>query len=232
MDENQEVIENVGNPGEPEKTLTQSQVNEIVGREKAKAAQIAKREAEMAHQRELEAINARAQQQTQRNAEVPRDVDANAMYQQLIERFNADMLQKQHEAEMSRVANSYMTKMQSGSQLYDDFNDVTADFDPTAFPQLTYLLAGIDNAADVLYDLAKNPMKLSALDNLAVKNPRTAQAELLKLANSITENKKALNEANGQEVEPPLDHLRSSRVSGSNGKQTIRDMRNQPWLRG
>jgi hypothetical protein len=231
MEENQ-VTENVALPVEDterEKMLSQSQVNKIVQHEKTKAAAAAKREAEEKYQRELETIKSN---QTQRNENVPRDVDANALYQQVQERFNQEMQQKQIESEMNRVANSYLSKMQEGRKAYEDFDEITKEFDPSAFPQLTYLVAGIDNAADIIYELASNPTKLTVLDRLAEKNPKQAQAELLKLSRSIMENRQAQSEANSQNVAAPLDRLQSSRVSGSNGKLSIRDLRSQPWLRG
>jgi hypothetical protein len=101
-----------------------------------------------------------------------------------------------------------------------------------AFPQLTYLVSGMENAADVIYDLSKNPLKLAGLDRLAEKNPRQAQTELLKLSRSITENRQAQSDENSQNVAAPLDRLQPSRVSGSNGKMGISDLRNQDWLRG
>ncbi len=235
MDENQVIDDSNMNSAEEiqaEKTLTQSQVNKIVAHEKAKAAQAAKREAEERYQQELESLRNLSAQQSQRNDNVSRDVDANALYQQIQERFNQEMQQKQVEEEMSRVAQSYLAKMQGGSQKYGDFNEVTQEFDPTAFPQLTYLIAGIDNAADVVYELSKNPIKLAGLDRLAEKNPRQAQAELLKLSRSISENDQAKIDAQNQGTAEPLDRLQPSRVSGSNGKMSIRDLRTQPWLRG
>lgn len=234
MEENQ--VDNVNTaieqPVEAEKMLSQSQVNKIVQHEKAKAAQAASREAQENYQRELEAIQAKTQQQTQRNEQVPRDTDVNALYQQVQERFNAEMQQKQLQQQMSDVANTYLSKMQKGRDAYEDFEDVTKDFDPTAFPQLTFLVAGIDNAADVIYDLSRNPLKLASLDRLAEKNPRQAHAELLKLSGSIAENKQAQADANSQQVSPPLDRLQPSRVSGSNGKMSINDLRSQSWLKG
>ncbi len=217
---------------EAEKMLSQSQVNKIVQHEKAKAAQSIKRELEEKHQRELEAIQSQQHQQSQRNENVPRDMDTNAIYQQVQERFNQEMQQRRLKDEMDRVATSYLSKMEQGKTVYDDFEEVTKEFDPTAFPQLTYLVAGIDNAADVIYDLSRNPLKLAGLDRLAEKNPRQAQAELLKLSRSIMENRQAQSDENSANVAEPLDRLQSSRVSGSNGKMGIRDLRKQPWLKG
>lgn len=235
MEENQvldNAVETTNFAPETEKMLSQSQVNKIVQHEKAKAAQTIKREMEERHQRELESIQSQQQQQSQRNENVPRDMDANAIYQQVQERFNQEMQQRRLKDEMDRVATSYLSKMEQGKTAYEDFEEVTKEFDPTAFPQLTYLVAGIDNAADVIYDLSRNPLKLAGLDRLAEKNPRQAQAELLKLSRSIAENRQAQSDESSQSVAEPLDRLQSSRVSGSNGKMGIRDLRKQPWLKG
>lgn len=234
MDENQVIDNAIDNSVEPdtEKMLSQSQVNKIVQHEKAKAAQTIKRDLEERHQRELEQIKSQQQQQTQRNEQVPRELDANAIYQQVQERFNTEMEQRRFKDEVDRVAHSYISKIEQGKTAYDDFDEVTKEFDPTAFPQLTYLVSGLDNAADVIYDLSRNPIKLAGLDRLAEKNPRQAQSELLKLSRSITENRQAQSDESSNTVAAPLDRLQSSRVSGSNGKMTINDLRNQPWLKG
>lgn len=235
MEENQvldNAVDTTNFAPEAEKMLSQSQVNKIVQHEKAKAAQTIKREMEERHQRELESIQSQQHQQSQRNENVPRDMDANAIYQQVQERFNQEMQQRRLKDEMDRVATSYLSKMEQGKTAYEDFEEVTKEFDPAAFPQLTYLVAGIDNAADVIYDLSRNPLKLAGLDRLAEKNPRQAQAELLKLSRSIAENRQAQSDESSQSVAEPLDRLQSSRVSGSNGKMGIRDLRKQPWLKG
>ena len=232
MEENQVADSALDNPissPEVEKMISQSQVDKIIKHKTYQAAQV-QREMEERHQRELQAIQ--AQKQTERNENVPRDTDADAIYQQVQERFNQEMEQRRIKEHIDSVSNSYLSKMEQGKTSYEDFEEVTKEFDPTAFPQLTYLVAGMDNAADVIYDLSRNPLKLAGLDRLAEKNPRQAQAELLKLSRSITENRQAKNDEDSSPVAQPLDRLQSSRVSGSNGKPGIRDLRNQSWLRG
>lgn len=212
-----------------ERMIPQSEVDRIIGRAKYNVAQTTRQELEEKHKKDLEALQA---QQSQRNENVPRELDANAIYQQVQERFNEEMQQRKIKDEMDRVANSYLSKMEQGKNTYEDFEEITKEFDPTAFPQLTYLVAGIDNAADIIYELAKNPLKLAGLDRLAEKNPRQAHSELLKVSRSIAENRQAQAEENSNQVAEPLDRLSSSRISGSNGKLSIRDLRNQSWLRG
>ena len=221
---------------EQEKLLPQSQVNKLVAREKENAAARARQQAEEEFQTRLAQMG---QAQTQHNATTSREVDAEAVYRQVQEKFNQEMERRRQEeeskkleAEMSQVAERYISKVNAARESYEDFDAVVGEFDPTAFPQLTYLVSGVENAGDVVYELAKNPSKLVMLDRLAEKNPKQAQNELLKLSRSILENRQAVSEANGQNVSAPLDRLNPSRVSGSSGKMNIRDLRNQPWLRG
>lgn len=220
-----------------EKMLPQSLVKKIAAQEKEEGYLRGKREAEaeykrLLQEREAKATTQVASEQVQRNEQVPRDVDANVIYQQVQERLNEDLRKKQLEEEMSQVANNYLSRVDLARKSYDDFDDITKDFDPTAFPQVTYLVSGIENAGDVVYELAKNPAKLVMIDALAQKNPKHAQSELLKLSRSISENRAALAQADSQSVAAPLDQLQPSRISGSNGKMSIKDLRAQPWLKG
>lgn len=211
------------------RVFSQDEVNRLIGREKEQAALRARKEAEEEYARQLEATN---QSQQKRNEEVPRQVDADAIYQQVQERFNQEMQQKQLEQEINAVANNYLTKMANGKTAYSDFDEVTQGFDPQSFPQLVYLVSGLDNAADVVYELAKNPSKLVTINSLAKEAPKMAQSELVKIATSIKANQEAKAEAGSQQANAPLDRLQPSRVSGSNGKMTISDLRNQSWLKG
>lgn len=234
--EDQGTVQNSTPLAEPEAQPTfspeqQALMNKVVAREKSRAAEAARREAEEKYQRELEALNAQRNSQEQRNANVSRDVDADAIYQQITERLNKEMQERQLKDQMTQVANNYLQKVGAAKANYQDFDEVTKDFDPTAFPQLTFLLSGIEGAGDVLYELSKNPTKLVMVDNLAQKSPKLAQTELQKLAQSINANKQAQADAQTQDIAEPLNRLQPSRVSGSNGKMSIRDLRNQPWLR-
>ena len=205
--------------------LPQEQVNKIVAREKQKAAEAARREAEERYQ--------------QMQSQGDRNVDADRIYQQVQERFNADQQRLKQELEdqrmkehMGQVANNYLSKLDLAKGSYEDFDAVTKDFDPSEFSKLVYLLSGMENAGHILYDLSKNPMKLGAINNLVETSPKTAQRELLKLSQSITANQQAQNESQSQSTSDPLDRLQPSRIAGSNGKQTVTDLRNQSWLKG
>lgn len=214
-----------------EKMLSQSEVNAIIAREKSHAAARARQEAEREYQQRMESQQAQMQQQRHQEP-YSSEADADAIYQQVQERFNREMQERQFQQEMTNVANAYHAKMDHGRKGYADFDDVTKDFDPTAFPQLVYLVSGVENAGDIIYELSKNPQKLVTLDSLAKTSPRLAQAELVRLSQSITQNAIARQEAEQNTTQAPLSPLQPSRVSGSNGQMTIRDLRSQPWLKG
>ncbi len=223
-------------PVAPEKMLSQAEVNAIVAREKQAAAARARQEAEREYQQRAEQAQMQQQmQQPQREEQrggYPTDSEADAIYQQVQERFNREMQERQFQSEMTNVANAYHAKMDLGRKGYTDFDEITKDFDPTAFPQLVYLVANVENAGDIIYELSKNPQKLVTLDSLAKTSPRLAQAELVRLSQSISQNNMAKQEAEQNPTQAPLSPLQPSRVSGSNGQMTIRDLRSQPWLRG
>lgn len=219
-------------PVAQEKLLTQEQVNKIVQREKENAALKARRELEQEYQARIQQQSQAQQQQAARNETVSRETDADAIYQEVTERLNKEMQQKQLEEQMQNVANNYLAKVDMARKQYDDFDAVTAKFDASRFPQLVYLVSGMDNGGAVIYDLAKNPSKLASISILAREAPELAQQELLSLSQSIALNKQAQDEASRYETQAPLDRLSPSRTSGSDGNSSISDLRSQPWLRG
>lgn len=224
-------------PEQQEKMLSQSEVNRLIGRTKAETEERLRRQLEEQYQREMEQKISQAQQN--RNENVSREVDADSIYQQVAERLNADTQRKEEERireaqrqHMQEIADSYTSKVEAAKTNYDDFDEVTGDFDATEFPQLVYLVAGLENAGDVIYELSKNPTKLATMNWLAKDAPRKAQSELRKLSASIQQNRQALTEAQNNQVAAPLDRVQPSLNTGSNGKLGIRDLRSQDWLRG
>jgi hypothetical protein len=231
MEENQGVGGVVNETTDPQKVFTQDEVNKLIGREKSRAAEHARREVEERYASQSDATNARMQQE-QRNAQTSREVDAGSITKTVMENLQKEFQEKQLKAQMEQVANNYLQKHAEGKKNYEDFEEVTKEFDPTAFPQLTFLVAGLENGGDIIYELSKNPNKLANIDFLAQRSPRMAQAELQKLSKSITDNRQAQSDAQSQTIPDPLDRLSPSRIVGSNGKMSISEMRKQPWLRG
>jgi hypothetical protein len=236
MEDNMEVV-----PSEPVassgNTFTQAQLEDIVKREKARAAESARQKMEAQHREEIERLRAGTEPERGRPGnEVP--LDASAIKQQVYDQFMDD-LQKHHleaqreaeEREAKKIAEQYHLKMAKGSQLFDDFNEVIGDFKPGEFHNTVFLAAQMDNTNEIMYELAKNPSKLIEIDSLAEKSPSLAMKQLQKLSDSIKANLNA--KLNNVSAEPPLSRLKSSSTVGADsGKMTLKDLKNQDWLRG
>ena len=88
----------------------------------------------------------------------------------------------------------------------------------------------MDNTPAIIYELRKNPGKLADLAVLVERSPNMARSELTKLSESIKRNDEAKRTL--QEAQDPLNRLKPSPVGADNGKRTIRDYKNSPFLRG
>jgi hypothetical protein len=120
--------------------------------------------------------------------------------------------------------------MGQGKDRYSDFDEVMTDFEPTAFPQVALLAAHLENTPDVMYELAKNPNKLVQINTLAERSPKMAERMLKELSDSIIKNQEAVE--NTVLPKAPLSRLKSSTTVGADtGKMTVRDFKNQDWLK-
>lgn len=230
---------------EPEKVLPVSRVNEIVKREKSLAAEKVRRELESQYAEEL----SRA-----RGSHQPMSDNTSSMEDRLSQRLRADIMSdlmakaKEHEeAEAKRqqeelerkqfedakgFINDYVNKVSKGKEFFDDFEEVMGPPEDTlrAFPQLAYLAMQHENTPAVMYELAKNPMKLASLQKLAEMHPQLAEKEMAKLAQSISQNQQALQ--GNVSAQPPLSRLKSTQSTGvDSGKMSIADFKNADWLR-
>ena len=102
--------------------------------------------------------------------------------------------------------------MSEGAQKYEDFQETVADLELQHYPSIVQLLADhVDNAADVLYELAKNRSKISVLDFAYNKNPKDAIYEIKKLSKSIKANEEAL------QMKMPNSPSSKTKISPSSG---------------
>jgi hypothetical protein len=224
----------------PEKMLPASRVNELVKKAKLKGEQKMQEQLDATRQ-ELEQLKAQQGQQQapvqqQQSAPQQQGIDP-AMLQQLVAQQIAEqqeqLLRKQHEAqlhqEVEQVAKQYHGKMAQGSSLYDDFDAITADFNPAEFPQLVWMANETDNTAAVIYELRKNPGKLAQLATLAKESPSLARSEMGVLSQSIKRNEEA--KRNLQEPQDPLNRLKPSPAGTDNGQKTIKDLKSASFLK-
>lgn len=211
---------------------------EVISKAKSDAMHGEQRRAFAAQKRDMEEKHAREiekamQSQSNGGTVNPDDIAAKVMAKleaQFKEKEDAHN-QRQVENEMSRVVDSFHSKIASGKEQYEDFDEAVSDINFSKFPQLVFLMANLDNnASGVMYELAKNPTKLAAINSLVQTDPEYAMKQLNKIAASVNENNQALN--NNVETPQPLSRPKPSAVgSTSNRPMTIADYKKAPWNR-
>lgn len=205
--------------------LPQSKVNQIVGNARRDAYEKAKRDALAEYQRT-------SQQSTQSQDQSASSMGG--MTQVTPERLE-QMIQeatdkRARESYASKVATDFIGKMEAGKSKYSDFEDTVNALNLPMAPEIVDWANGLDNTADVVYEIAKNPTKFTTILNLARGGfGQLAQRELQKLSESIKTNQQAADTA--KSVNEPLTQIRTSTVGTDNGKMTVKDQRRQSWLR-
>ncbi len=237
-------------PTPPEKMLPASQVNELIKKAKRKGEQKMQEQLDAAKQ-QIEQLQAQqAQQQVQNVAQTgsqqppqqqqqgqPQGADTQQIMQQVMQQLQqkqqedeAKRHQEEIEQEVNQVAQQYFGKMAQGKDMFEDFEAITADFNPAEFPQLVFLANQMDNTPAIIYELRKNPGKLADLAVLVEKSPSMARNELSKLSESIKRNDEA--KRNLQEPQDPLNRLKPSPVGTDNGTKNVRDFKAASYLKG
>lgn len=222
-------------------TFTQDDIARIVKREKAEVAERVRRELESQHQAEIEKLRlGQTQSLGGMNQGAMQGVSPemeSQIYDRMTAKFQQDMqaqqerqAKEQHDAEMQRIAGNYFSKMRAGKDSYTDFDEIVGDFKHDAFPQLVYHLSGMDNAADIMYELNKNPEKLERIDYWLNKVPEKGLDMLNKLSQSINQVRAAQDEY--QPTNPPLSQIRPTKnVGADSGNMSLEDYKNADWLR-
>lgn len=224
----------------PEKMLPVSRVNELVKKAKWDGERKMQEQLDQAKQ-QIEQLQAQQPQQPvqQQGAQQGQQQQAQMSPEQL-QQIMQMMQQKQQEEEAARqqaqlqkevdeVARQYYGKMAQGKEMFEDFDTITAKFEPHAFPQLVFLANELDNTAAIIYELQKNPGKLAQLQVLVEKSPSMARDQLATLSQSIKANNDA--KANLQEAQEPLGRMKPSTVGTDNGTKTVRDFKNASYLK-
>lgn len=133
------------------------------------------------------------------------------------------------EQEGMRVAQEYHAQIEAGKSKYPDYDEVTKKIDVRKMPHIAALAHATGNAADMIYELGKNPSKIGTLTSLAYINPDLAQSESNDLVRSIHQNQAGVA---AKTAADPLSQLQPSTVGMDNGSMSLRDLKKQPWLRG
>jgi len=146
------------------------------------------------------------------------------IYDQIMGDFQSqdeERIQGELKKEAERMASDYRTRMDGGKEIHEDFDEIMADFNPAAFPQLVYLATQTENTSAVMYELMKNPNKLATLTVLSERDPNAASNMINKLSASIKANEQA--KAAEKEVQSPLSRMQSSPAGRDSGDMSVAD---------
>jgi hypothetical protein len=234
-------------PAEVERTFKQSEVNDLVGRARNEAVERYRRESSMAsHQAPQTPTQPVYQQPYQQPYQAPppqsrtlSEDDYRRVAAEEAQRSRNEWIQESHrnaeEQNAQRIASEFFTKIDAGKGNLQDFDKVMADIDLRSIPYHVQLANMVDNTAEVMYELAKNPSKIGAIQNLididirAGRQPKLALSEMKRLSDSIKTNQKA---ANFKSPNEPLSQMRPSNAgTGNQGERSVRDYRNNPAYR-
>jgi hypothetical protein len=207
-----------------ERMFSQSELRGITAKAEKKAAESA--EARVRAEYESRMAQTPQQQAQPQNVggmqqQSPEDI------QRLI-RQEAFNMSREHQAQ--QIEQNWKSAMDAEKLADPDFADLYDAIGIEAQPGLIIAMAGMDNKALVVKDLAKNPSKYANILTLANGGShKLAQLELNKLSASIKTNEEAKKTP---KVDAPLSQIRASNIGGDDGNLSVTDYRNQPWLRG
>lgn len=208
------------------RTYTEDEVNRIIGAKKDKAYEKGYETARSEYSQNSYQGNFSPEQLIERAKQ-----EAIAAAKAELEQQQQAMNQQYQQAHRQKVANEFLTKMQSGMKKHEDFEAVVTSLRLDLLPnQLIELANAFENTDDIMYDLGKNPTKVGTILSLMEKTPHLAYAQMQQLSQSIKKNEEA--KANQKNVSEPLSQIQPSTIGSDNGPRTIQDWKNQPWLRG
>ena len=212
-----------------EKLFKQSDVDNIAARVRTEAVERYKRE-----QSQMQS-QPQAQSQPQGLGGMPQvtESDVKRLAAQEASRLRDEWIQesqqKSNEQEATRIAHEFTNKLDTGKQKYQDWDQTVGDVEFKNIPHIVQLANMVDNTADVMYDLAKNPEKIGNLQQLIGTSPKLAYNLMVKMSQRLKDNESATNfKAPNQ----PLNHMRPSNTgTDTGGNLTVGDYRRNPNYR-
>lgn len=196
-----------GQSGSAEQTgpVAQTTINKLVGGAKAAAYEKGQRDL-LARLKEEGKLAEEGQTQEANEKITLTKADLHKILDERVE-------QKAREQYEFQIAQQFIGKIEQGKQAHPDFEATVQKLNVPEWPAYVIeMVNGLDNTAEVLYELGKNPNKFARFASLEGKSPQMAQEDLINLSNSIKQNQAA--QQNHSNVTEPLDQLEHS----TNGK--------------
>lgn len=204
---------------EPKKTFTSDVVKKVVEREKAKAFERGKREAQMElqQQQEIPVEQQHVPQQPQQNVGLGgmKQMSQADIEQMIAEKAPLALQQHVQKLQQDQMVNTFVSKMQMAEQQYpgleQELNNLNYN-DPRMHTFIA-LANQMENTGDIMKEVLDNPTKMESLLNMAYNQPYQAQKALKSLSDSIKTNQTA--KAEEAQARDPMSQIKSSTTSGT-----------------
>jgi hypothetical protein len=189
-------------------SLTQDQLNLIIRREKEKAEQKARRELEEQYK----------SHQAPSKEELLSELEAKIQEREEAKKREVEEKLKKEQAE--NFIKTFDSKLKAESGSHDDYDEVLKDFPYSQYALVALLANEEAHTGQIMYELAKSPLKADALQRLAERDPVSARKEVKRLAASIEANKDA--KASVKKISEPIGRNVSS-AGTKIGKLSVSD---------
>lgn len=233
--QNQGIASPASTPAQPaaqqpvDRTFSQNEVNELIGRYKNEGYERGKREAlntQQSHStpQPIPANQTQVQQPAQGYASTQQTPDELRRVAQ--EEAQKAIASQQYQSTLQQFANDFERKMQEGRQKHPDFADIERNMNLPGLaqsnPNFIIAVGQLDNAVEVFKELHGNPGKFLPLLQ-AASHPATfayAQQQIKVLSDSIKQNDAAAKQKLPNE---PLSQINPSVTGTDNGSMSIAD---------
>lgn len=201
-------------PVESEKLLKQSEVNELIGKIKHSERQKGHEEG---YQKAISSMGGMKQ-------EAPASQNVEDVVRSQFEKMRAEENAKAMEQNRTHQWNSMLgqlkPKVDEAAKKYADYDEVTSQVNFIKdVPEILAYANTVDNGGDVLYDLAKNPLKISQITG--ARSPQLAALAIKQISDSIKANEQA--QAGMTKTREPISQIKPSPVGTGQGQMSIKD---------
>jgi hypothetical protein len=210
-----------------ERTLTQSEVDRLIGEKKAAAYERGRQDALSEHQRSVSTQQSTPTQHQQSVGGMPQ-LTEQQIRQMIADNIAQENARAKQETYAANIVQNLMGKVEAAKKKFPDIEQKLAGMGLEKMPEVLGICANFDNAAEILLHLRDNPLKKAGFLTLATHNPQEAYTAMAELAQSLRQ-----NDTPRKEVDAPLSQMKASPVGMDNGEpESIDYFKSQDWLRG
>lgn len=210
-----------------ERLFKQSEVNDIVKKAKLDAQRVAQERPEYVQQKSQVQDHERYQAPVNQQNQHPDDVRKIAAEEvsRLRDKWTQEAQKVRDQEEAQRIVQDFFSKLSTGKEKYDDFEQAVGTIDFQHFPNVIELVTKfVDNADDVMYSLGNDRIKMANLEQLSRMSPSDAKIAVQRLSKSIKDNQTASKQRVPNE---PLGRLKPSNTGTDTGRFGVADYRSK-----